>query len=200
MIGFLRGTLLAKLPPKVLIETSGVGYEVRMPMSCFYELPAIKSEVSVYTHFIVREGEQMLYGFNSEQERTLFKEIIKVSGVGPQLGLAIMSGMTADQFSSCVKHGDIATLVKLPGIGKKTAERLFIEMRDRLNPQKRCLTGPIQPNVEEDIAATERDAVSALVALGYKPLAATSAVKKAKAIEPGMTAEDIIRKALRMIL
>ncbi len=123
MIGRLRGIILEKQPPLVLLETAGVGYEVHMPMTCFYELPEAGQEAIVFTHFVVREDAQLLYGFNNKQERTLFKELIKTNGVGPKLALAILSGMSAQQFVNAVEREEVASLVKLPGIGKKTAER-----------------------------------------------------------------------------
>lgn len=132
MIGRLRGTLIEKQPPELLIEVGGVGYEIQMPMSCFYELPEIGQEAIIYTHFVVREDAQLLYGFNTVRERALFREVIKANGVGPKLGLGILSGMSATQFVACVEREDISTLVKLPGVGKKTAERLVVEMKDRL--------------------------------------------------------------------
>ncbi len=131
MIGRLRGIILEKQPPLVLLETGGVGYEVHLPMTCFYELPDVGKEAIIFTHFIVREDAQLLYGFNNKQERTLFKELIKTNGVGPKLALAILSGMSAQQFVNAVEREELAALVKLPGIGKKTAERLIVEMKDR---------------------------------------------------------------------
>jgi len=141
VIGRLRGTLIEKQPPELLIEVGGIGYEVQMPMSCFYELPNIGEEAIIYTHFVVREDAQLLYGFNTVSERALFREVIKANGVGPKMGLGILSGMTASQFVSCVEREDISTLVKLPGVGKKTAERLVVEMKDRLKGwgQEICL-------------------------------------------------------------
>lgn len=131
MIGRLRGIIIEKQPPLVLIEVGGVGYEVHMPMTCFYELPEAGQEAFVFTHFVVREDAQLLYGFNNKQERTLFKELIKTNGVGPKLALAILSGMSAQQFVNAVEREEVVALVKLPGIGKKTAERLIVEMKDR---------------------------------------------------------------------
>ena len=131
MIGRLRGVILEKQPPLVLLEANGVGYEVHMPMTCFYELPELGQEAIVFTQFVVREDAQLLYGFNDKQERALFRELIKVNGVGPKLALAILSGMSAQQFVSAVEREEITTLVKLPGVGKKTAERLVVEMKDR---------------------------------------------------------------------
>ena len=132
MIGRLRGTLLEKQPPEILIEVSGVGYEVNMPMTCFYKLPKEGEEAIVYTHFVVRDDAQLLFGFNNKTERALFRELLKANGVGPKLGLAILSGMSAEQFVACVHNEDATSLVKLPGVGKKTAERLVLEMKDRL--------------------------------------------------------------------
>ena len=129
MIGRIRGILLEKQPPEVLIEASGVGYEVQMPMTSFYQLPDVGQEAVVYIHFVVREDAQLLFGFADKQERALFRELIKVNGVGPKLALTILSGMSAAQFIQCVSHDDVSGLVKLPGVGKKTAERLVVEMR-----------------------------------------------------------------------
>ncbi len=206
MIGRLRGTLIEKLPPELLIEVNGIGYEVQMPMSCFYELPEIGEEAIVYTHFVVREDAQLLYGFNSVKERALFREVIKANGVGPKLGLAILSGMTASQFVSCVEREDISTLVKLPGVGKKTAERLVVEMKDRLKgwDSNDLLTPATGAAPLDTIAVTEPtlnaedEAVSALIALGYKPQQASKVVSQvAKA---GMSSEAMIREALKSMV
>lgn len=132
MIGRLRGIVIEKQPPEVLLEVGGIGYEVQMPMSCFYELPQVGQEAIIFTHFVVREDAQLLYGFNKKSERELFREVIKANGVGPKLGLAILSAMTASQFVRSVELEDVTTLVKIPGVGKKTAERLVVEMKDRL--------------------------------------------------------------------
>jgi Holliday junction DNA helicase RuvA len=139
MIGRLRGILVEKISPEILIECAGVGYEVTMPMTSIYALPELEQQATVYTHFVVREDAQLLYGFANKVERKLFRLLIKVNGVGPKLALAILSNMSADQFVSCVRHDDVNAIVKIPGVGKKTAERLLIEMRDRLkigNPSK----------------------------------------------------------------
>jgi len=206
VIGRLRGILIEKQPPELLIEVSGVGYEIQMPMSCFYELPDVHQEVTIYTHFVVREDAQLLFGFNSVQERALFREVIKANGVGPKLGLAILSGMTASQFVDCVEREDISTLVKLPGVGKKTAERLVIDMRDRLKGWNSF--DLLQPRVESDnhnknnklneINSADEEAVSALISLGYKPLAASKMVSKVK--KANMSSEAIIKEALRAML
>lgn len=206
MIGRLRGTLVEKQPPEVLIEVSGVGYEVQMPMSCFYELPNVNEEAVIYTHFVVREDAQLLYGFNTVKERALFREVIKANGVGPKLGLAILSGMTASQFVTCVEHEDVTTLVKLPGVGKKTAERLVVEMKDRLKGWvTHDLFTPATDAAPMNSIADSRtshhaedEAVSALISLGYKPQMASKVV--AQVAKPDMTSEAIIRDALKSMV
>ncbi|MGB2079072.1 MAG: Holliday junction branch migration protein RuvA [Vibrio sp.] len=201
MIGRLRGLIIEKQPPEVLIEVGGVGYEIQMPMSCFYELPNVGQEAIVYTHFVVREDAQLLYGFNTVKERALFREVIKANGVGPKLGLGILSGMTASQFVTCVEHEDISALVKLPGVGKKTAERLVIEMRDRL---KGWVTQDLfnQPIVDTHSVMGEQnaqdEALSALESLGYKPATAAKVIKQVA--KPQMSAEDIIKDALKSMI
>ncbi|HGI5213155.1 TPA: Holliday junction branch migration protein RuvA [Providencia alcalifaciens] len=205
MIGRLRGIVLEKQPPIVLLELQGVGYEVHMPMTCFYELPEIGQEAIVFTHFVVREDAQLLYGFNDKQERALFKELIKVNGVGPKLALAILSGMSAQQFVFAIEQEAISSLVKLPGIGKKTAERLVVEMKDRFKGLNGDLfnsvsdidlpsvksQGPIQADIEAEAAA-------ALIALGYKPQEASRMVSKIA--KPDSDSETLIRDALRAAL
>lgn len=206
MIGRLRGILIEKQPPELLIEVNGLGYEVQMPMSCFYELPELGDEAIVYTHFVVREDAQLLYGFNTVRERALFREVIKANGVGPKLGLAILSGMTAAQFVSCVEREDISTLIKLPGVGKKTAERLVIEMRDRLKGWGAgdLFTPATDAAPTDDISAgsanqnAEDEAVSALIALGYKPQQASKVVSQVA--KPDMSSETVIREALKSMV
>ena len=133
MIGRIRGILVDKQPPDILVEVGGVGYELQVPMTTLFQLPGLGSEVSLLTHFVVREDAQLLYGFIDERDRHLFRQLIKVSGVGPKLALTILSGMDAGSFARCVQRDDISSLVALPGVGKKTAERLLVEMRDKLN-------------------------------------------------------------------
>ncbi|OCG15520.1 Holliday junction DNA helicase RuvA [Gilliamella sp. wkB292] len=202
MIGRLRGLIIEKQPPKVLIEVGGVGYEVFMPMTCFYELPDNGKEVIVLTHFAVREDAQILYGFNHEQERELFRELIKVNGVGPKLALAILSGMSAQQFISAVEQGEIKTLVKLPGVGTKTAERLIVEMKDRLKRFGEDLSATSSIISSSDLKKSsnqiESEAVSALIALGYKPQEASRIISKV--IKPEMDSETLIREALKSAL
>ncbi|HGM5489643.1 TPA: Holliday junction branch migration protein RuvA [Serratia fonticola] len=204
MIGRLRGIILEKQPPLVLLETNGVGYEVHMPMTCFYELPELGQEAIVFTQFVVREDAQLLYGFNDKQERALFRELVKVNGVGPKLALAILSGMSAQQFVSAVEREEITTLIKLPGVGKKTAERLVVEMKDRFkglngdlfnNSSEIPLPANVAKAAEMDI---EAEAASALVALGYKPQEASRMVSKVA--KPGADCEALIRDALRAAL
>ncbi|WP_330959176.1 Holliday junction branch migration protein RuvA [Photobacterium sp. 53610] len=206
MIGRLRGIIIEKQPPEVVIEAGGLGYEVQMPMSCFYELPEPGKEVTIATHFVVREDAQLLYGFNKKSERDLFREVIKANGVGPKLGLAILSAMTASQFVLCVENEDVTTLVKIPGVGKKTAERLLVEMKDRLKgwgegdlltPALDTAASQAQPMVSAQNRA-EDEAVSALVALGYKPQMASKVV--AQVAQEGMQSETIIREALRSMV
>ncbi|MFP1728462.1 Holliday junction branch migration protein RuvA [Lonsdalea quercina] len=205
MIGRLRGIILEKQPPQVLIEANGVGYEVHMPMTCFYELPEQGQEAIIFTHFVVREDAQLLFGFNNKQERSLFRELIKVNGVGPKLALAILSGMSAQQFVGAVERQEIGALVKLPGVGKKTAERLVVEMKDRfkgLNGElfnsASDLTLPPVTDAAASSADIEAEAESALVALGYKPQEASRMISKvAKA---GADCETLIRDALRAVL
>ncbi len=205
MIGRLRGTLLEKQPPEVLIEVNGIGYEVQMPMSCFYELPNLGEEAIIYTHFVVREDAQLLYGFNTVKERALFREVIKANGVGPKLGLGILSGMTASQFVTCVEREDVSTLVKLPGVGKKTAERLVVEMKDRLKGWGAgdlftpfTDAAPADTGVSASSNNAEEEAVSALLALGYKPTQASKVVSQIA--KPDMSSEQLIREALKSMV
>ncbi|CED71027.1 Holliday junction branch migration protein RuvA [Aliivibrio sp. EL58] len=207
MIGRLRGNLLEKQPPELLIEVSGIGYEVQMPMSCFYELPEIGTEAIVYIHYVVREDAQLLYGFNTKKERALFREVIKANGVGPKLGLAILSGMTASQFVQSVEREDISTLVKLPGVGKKTAERLVVEMKDRLKgwgagdlftPATDAAPMDDGSDLISSPQSAQDEAVSALISLGYKPVQASKIVSQVA--KPDMTSEALIRESLKSMI
>lgn len=204
MIGRLRGVLLEKQPPEVLLEVAGVGYEIQLPMSSFYPLPEVGNEAIIYTHFVVREDAQLLYGFADKHERAMFRELIKVNGVGPKLALAILSGMTANQFVQCIHNDAVSSLVKLPGVGKKTAERLVVEMKDRLkNWTGADLLTPEADRMsfENDIENTfvsgnaKDEAISALVALGYKPALAEKAIKQI--YKEGMDCEALIRSSLK---
>ncbi len=202
MIGRLRGLILEKQPPEVLLEVGGVGYEIQMPMSCFYSLPEVGQEATLFTHFVVREDAQLLYGFNHRQERQLFREVIKANGVGPKLGLAILSAMTAGQFVACVEQEDVTTLVKIPGVGKKTAERLLVEMKDRLKGWSQGDENTDNETKSTNVAASANfakdEAISALIALGYKAPTASKAVSQVAT--DGMTCEEMIRDALRAML
>jgi Holliday junction DNA helicase RuvA len=198
MIGRLRGTLAQKQPPLLLIDVGGVGYEVEAPMSTFYQLPALGETVVLHTHLVVREDAQLLFGFASESERRLFRTLIKVNGVGAKLALTILSGIAADEFARCVQENDTAALVRLPGVGKKTAERLIVEMRDRLADWD---SGVVLPGAAPAPAAATpvqdetRDAISALISLGYKPPEASRLVSKVET--EGLSSEEIIRAALK---
>ncbi len=193
MIGFLRGVLAAKHPPVLLVDVGGVGYELEAPMSTFYELPDVGETVRLVTHLAVREDAHILYGFASEAERSLFRGLIRVSGVGPRIALAILSGISVEGFARCVRTEDSASLVKVPGIGKKTAERLIVEMRDRLSAGERLAGAPAE--AVPGPASAEDEAYGALVALGYRP---PEAVKMLAGVDAsGLTSEEIIRAALQ---
>ena len=190
MIGSLRGKLIFKQAPAIILECNGVGYDVETPMSTFFELPAVGDELFLLTHLVVREDAQILYGFATDTERGLFRMVLKVRGIGAKIALAILSAMSVSGFNQCIEYEDIAALSKIPGIGKKTAERLIIEMRDRID---KSVPGGVVKLKPEQSAKSE--AVDALVALGYKPAEVTKLVGKLD-IE-GQSAEDIIRLALR---
>ncbi|MGS0681920.1 Holliday junction branch migration protein RuvA [Shewanella sp. 125m-7] len=205
MIGRIRGLLIEKQAPEVLVDVSGVGYEIQMPLTSFFELPELGQEAVIYTHFIVREDAQLLYGFVSKQERSLFRLLIKANGVGPKLALTILSGMTAGEFVACVERDDIATLVKLPGVGKKTAERLLVEMRDKLKSLMEASVGSerefmLQSNYKAPVVVNtaEEDAIAALLSLGYKPAQASKAVSSV--YTDGMSSETLIKSALKSML
>ncbi|MGK2946872.1 MAG: Holliday junction branch migration protein RuvA [Candidatus Malihini olakiniferum] len=206
MIGRLRGIILEKQPPQILLEVNGVGYEVHIPITCFYKLPELNKEAIVFTQFVVREDAQLLFGFNDKQERALFRELIKTNGVGPKLALAILSGMSARQFLSAVEREEIAALIKLPGVGKKTAKRLVVEMKDWFKVMSGDLFNhlasdvPISSSVPSAVSAEnqEAEAASALIALGYKPQEASRMVSKIA--RPSANCETLIRDALRAAL
>jgi len=194
MIGFLRGTVHEKQAPHVVIDVNGVGYDVETPMSSFFNLPAPGEQVSIRTHLVVREDAHILYGFLTEQERALFRSLIKVNGVGPKVALGILSGVSVDDFCHWVSDNNVTALVRLPGIGKKTAERLIIDMRDRLPEQTGVSSGVSSNLINQQISPIE-EAVSALVALGYKP---QDAEKRVRAVaEEDADSEQMIRSALQ---
>jgi len=197
MIGSLRGRIALKSPPQLLLEVGGVGYEMEAPMSTFYGLPAVGEEVRLLTHLVVREDAQVLYGFASAAERSLFRNLLKVSGVGPKIALAILSGTSVEGFAACVTTNDTAALTRIPGVGRKTAERLVIEMRDRLSSEQSVTSGGFA--IEAVKPGAEGEAFSALVALGYKPAEATRLIQAAGAAGEGGAAstEELIRRALQ---
>ena len=194
MIGFLRGVLVAKKPPSLLVDVRGVGYEVDAPMSTFYGLPEPGAEVTLFTHLSIREDAHSLFGFITESERSLFRTLIKVNGIGARLALGILSGLSAEEFHRAVEYQDTARLVRLPGVGKKTAERLIIELRDRL-PDLGTVTLPGAGTLPPPAASPLDDATSALIALGFKPQDAHTLVRNVA--NEGKTSEEIIRLALQ---
>jgi Holliday junction DNA helicase RuvA len=195
MIGRLQGKVIEKQAPDLLIDVQGVGYEVLVSLNTFFGIPAVGEVVTLHTHFVVREDVQQLYGFGTQSERQLFRNLIKVNGVGPKMALAILSGMSANDFAICVHNNDIATLVKLPGVGKKTAERLLIEMRDKIGDVDATAAGAAAGtrNGKPDIS---QEAESALIALGYKPTDAAKIISRV-ANESVSDAGQLIRLALK---
>ena len=207
MIGRIRGILIEKTPGQALVECAGLGYEIDIPYTTFFHLPDPGQEVTLHTHFVVREDAQSLYGFASLLDRNLFRLLIRVNGVGPKLAAGILSGLDAQQFIRCVEARDTNALVKLPGVGKKTAERLLIEMADRIKQLEGqfALAAPDGPvHGGTSVATPPRaedprdEAEAALIALGYKPQEAARAISKVA--EDGMTSESLIRMALRNMI
>ena len=194
MIGFLEGIIVLKQPPIILMNVNGVGYEIESPMTVFYDLPPIGEKIMLHTHLQVREDAHKLYGFASMFDRDMFRTLLKVSGVGPKVALAILSGLTAHEFQQCIADSDIVLLTRVPGIGKKTAERLIIEMRDRIDITS-CdgnvsVTGT-------DAGNSVQDAISALAALGYKSADAARAVRAVN--DSNASGEELIRAALKSL-
>ena len=202
MIGHIRGTLLARQAPEILVEVGGIGYEMQVPMTTLYQLPELGETVTLLTHFVVREDAQQLFGFADAADRRLFRELIKVSGVGPRLALTLLSGMDAADFARCLQRDDVAALVALPGVGRKTAERLLVEMRDKAGDWLDELSpGADDMQPVQDIAAIQPDqraeAEQALVALGFKLTEAAKLIASADA-PPDASSEDLIRLALKI--
>jgi Holliday junction DNA helicase RuvA len=196
VIGFVRGKLVVKTPPHLTVDVGGVGYDIEAPMSTFYTLPAIGSDVRLLTHLVVREDAHILYGFGTQEERALFRNLLKVSQIGPKSALAILSGVSVEGFTTLVKLQDAAALTKIPGVGRKTAERVLMEMRDRLDAldaaaQAMRVTGAVPMTA----SSTEGEAWTALVALGYKPAEVTAMLKPFAG--SGGTTEELIRRALQ---
>ncbi|CAA6824215.1 MAG: Holliday junction DNA helicase RuvA [uncultured Thiotrichaceae bacterium] len=199
MIGRLRGTIVYKKPPELMLDVNGIGYELQASMTTFGELPEVDAETTLFTHFVVREDAQILYAFSSEAERSLFRLLLKVNGVGPKMALAIVSGMNVNEFQQCVQAGDVTGLTKLPGVGKKTAERLIIEMRDRLPKIEMGTEMPVaSATAVHSPALVEEEAANALIALGYKPVQANRMV--AGKGQDSSNVEEIIRSALKASL
>ena len=201
MIAWMHGVLREKHPPLLLVDTGGVGYEMEAPMTTFYDLPSVGEPVTLHLHHIVREDAQQLYAFGRRAERDLFRQLLRVSGVGAKLGLAILSGMDANRFARCVLEGDGASLARLPGIGKKTAERLIMEMRDRIETESAVAAtaragagSALAPHRDDPVA----EAVRALIALGLKPPEASRRVNAVGA--DGLACEEIVRRALQSMV
>ena len=189
MIGKLSGTLIEKQPPQVLVDCHGVGYEVDVPMSTFYNLPALGEKVSLLTHFVVREDAQILYGFASASEREVFRQLIKISGVGPRTALGVLSGMSVAELTRAIREQEAGRLVKIPGIGKKTAERLLLELKGKLGAD----LGPVSAAAGSD---SQNDILQALMALGYSDKEAAAALK---GLAPDIGVSEGIKQALRAL-
>jgi len=195
MIGFLKGRLALKQPPTVVVDVNGVGYELEAPMSTFYGLPAAGEPVALYTHLVVREDAHILFGFGTDGERRLFRGLLKVSGVGPKIALGILSGASVDDFLRIIEAQDVAMLTRIPGIGRKTAERVIIEMRDSAQKLAIPSAGVGAASDSAGALSAQSEAFGALIALGYKPPEATRLLKAAD--EPGLSTTEIIRRALK---
>jgi Holliday junction DNA helicase RuvA len=192
MIGFLKGRLAVKQPPMLMVDVNGVGYEMEAPMSTFYGLPATGEPVALFTHLVVREDAHILYAFGTDGERRLFRGLLKVSGVGPKIALGILSGASVDDFLRIIEAEDIAMLTRIPGIGRKTAERVIIEMRDSV---KKLSVPSAAAGVAGALATPQSEAFSALIALGYKPPEVIRLLKSVD--EPDLATTEIIRRALK---
>ena len=197
MIGFLRGTILSKSPPFLLLDVNGVGYELEAPMATFYALGEPNTEAALFTHMVVREDAQLLFAFSDQSQQQLFRLLLKINGVGPKVALAILSTLKVDEFVACIHHEDSGTLVRVPGIGKKTAERMIIDMRDRIAQLGESVNGA-SPSFAIEVAQNPiQDAIGALVALGYKPAEATKAVRAMESEHSQR--DDLIRSALQFL-
>lgn len=204
MIGRLQGKLIEKQPPEILLDVQGVGYELLLPMTSFYNLPDIEQECTLFTHLVVREDAHLLFGFSTKTDRTLFRELIKTNGVGPKLALAILSAMSVHEFAYAIEREELSKLVKIPGVGKKTAERLLVELKGKFKGiqqsdffvESKHFTAPNMMPAETE--TPDDEAVAALVALGYKPAEAVKMVKKVA--NGNLTSEQLIREALKAAL
>lgn len=198
MIGQIRGVLVDKKPPDILLEVNGITYEIQVPLSTLYQLPEVGKQLVLHTHFVVREDAQLLYGFYDAKDKAMFRALIKVNGVGPKMALAILSGMAADELVRTIRSNDISALTKVPGVGKKTAERLIIEMRDRLDEWTTSGSAAMPRSGTESTSAMTRDAETALVGLGYKPQQAARAIAQVLKDNPDIAdSEGLIRRALK---
>lgn len=204
MIGRLTGIIIEKQPPEMLLDVQGVGYELLLPMTSFYDLPELNQQVTLFTHLVVREDAHLLFGFAQKNDRTLFRELIKTNGVGPKLALAILSAMSVNEFAYAIEREELSKLVKIPGVGKKTAERLLVELKGKFKGvaqgdffvESRHLPNLERPSVSADVSLD--DAIAALIALGYKPADAEKMVKKVA--KPELSSEQLIREALKAAL
>ncbi|MEE3300599.1 MAG: Holliday junction branch migration protein RuvA [Pseudomonadota bacterium] len=204
MIGQIRGILIEKKPPEILVDVRGITYEIQVPMSTLYQLPDVGQEVVLHTHFVVRDDAQLLYGFCHTKDKTLFRSLIRVNGVGPRMALVILSGMEPDEFVRVVRNNDVTAMVNMPGIGKKTAERLIVEMRDRLS-EWQASEGADSASETQDSASTvkvfSKDAEAALIGLGYKPQQAARAIAQVLKDNLEITdSEELIRLSLKSIV
>jgi Holliday junction DNA helicase RuvA len=202
VIGRLRGALVEKQPPHLVLDVNGVGYEIEVPMTTLYRLPHLGEAVTLHTHLVVREDAQLLFGFYEKRDREMFRELIRLNGVGPKLALALMSTLEVDDLVRCVQAQDTSALTRVPGVGKKTAERLLVELKDRFKAWD-ALPGAFAlvsegPGAPAPVATAESDAVSALISLGYKPQEASKAVTAIK--DKNLSSEDLIRRALKGML
>jgi holliday junction DNA helicase RuvA len=202
MIGYLSGIILQKQPPQLLLDVNGVGYEITASMNTFYNLPEVGAKAQLYTHLAVREDALQVFGFRNLEERSLFRSLIKVSGVGPKLAITILSGIEPKRFALCVQTNDTAALVTLPGVGKKTAERLVIEMRDRLSDWQMDDLNNDVPNATSSTRQVEQDAISALISLGYKPQEASRVISQItnQSDHKDLPSQEIIRLALKSLV
>jgi holliday junction DNA helicase RuvA len=192
VIGHLRGRLVRKAPPALIVDVNGVGYELEAPMSTFYRLPELGGDVELHTHLVVREDAHLLYGFATEEERRLFRDLLRVTGIGPKIGLALLSGIDVDTFMRCVEAQDVTALTRIPGIGRKTAERLLVEMRDRIRALGQLPSAAPRSDAE---AGARAEAYAALVALGYRPVEVNRLLQSVD--QEGAGTEELIRRALQ---
>ncbi|MCH2190280.1 MAG: Holliday junction branch migration protein RuvA [Gammaproteobacteria bacterium] len=194
MIAWLKGELLEKQAPSLVLNVNGVGYELEAPMSTFYDLPEVGAQATVFVHMVVREDAQLLFGFTSKQQREMFRSLIRVNGVGPKVALAVLSTLSAQELLQCMANEDVTQLCRVPGIGKKTAQRLVVEMKDRLEKEFGDVT--LEVSLGESSSNSSRDAIDALVALGYKNSDSSRVVKS---LDSSLSSEELIRQALRIL-